>query len=185
MAVVSGSELGGSIPEDVEELVYSGHPGGPTLWGGDLGPHSEDGEGPGKFSVQGREEDHWEATAEKERRDLGIPTPGRGTEGSMNGGDADVHNMEAEYSPAIYCDATNSGTMRAGHSAARSAGVSAVVGAGPDRPGGSAETGGGINDEIRDRIRGGVGQVSKRGRRRRQGGVSGSKRVKWSGVEDG
>ena len=29
-------------------------------------PHSEDGEGPGQFSVQGRKKDHWEATAAKE-----------------------------------------------------------------------------------------------------------------------
>ena len=47
--VVSGSRPGGIIPEGVEELLYSGCPGGPTLWGGDLGPHSEYGEGPGQF----------------------------------------------------------------------------------------------------------------------------------------
>ena len=35
--------------------------------------------------------------------------------------------MEAEHSRAIYCDATNYGHMRAGLSAARSTGVSAVV----------------------------------------------------------
>ena len=31
----------------------------------------------------------------------------------------DVHNTEAEYGHEIYCDATNHGPMRVGHSAAR------------------------------------------------------------------
>ena len=183
-AVVSGSGPGGSIPKGVEELLYSGRPGGPTLWGGDVVPHSEDGEGPGQLSAQGSKEDHWEATAAKERREMGLPTSGGGTEGSGNGGDTDIHNMGAEYGCAIYCDATDSGSMQAGHSAARSAGVSEVVGAGLNRPGGSKETGGGINNEIGDRVGGVFGQVAERGYRRRQEGVSGSKRVKWRGEED-
>ena len=94
-AAVSGSGPGGSRPKGVEDLLYSGLPGSPTLWGGDVGPHSEDGEGPGQFSVQGREEDQWEATTSKERRELGLPTDGGGTEGSGNGGDTDIHNTEA------------------------------------------------------------------------------------------
>ena len=92
--------------------------------------------------------------------------------------------MEGEYGRSIYCDATNSGPMRAVHPAARSAGVSEVVGAGGDRSGGSAETGGGISDKIRDIFRGGVGRGDNWGRERRLGGVSGSEWVKWSGVED-
>ena len=39
--------------------------------------------------------------------------------------------------------------------AARIVGVLTVVGAGWDRPGGSAETGGGIDNEIGDGVRGG------------------------------
>ena len=57
--------------------------------------------------------------------------------------------------------------MQAGHSAARSVVVSAVVGAGQDRPRGSAEAGRGIDDKIGDRIRGEVIQGSKWGRGRR------------------
>ena len=57
-AVVSGSEPGGSRPKGVEDLLYRSCPGGLTLWGGDLGPHSEDGEGPGQLSVQGYKEYH-------------------------------------------------------------------------------------------------------------------------------
>ena len=134
-----GAGPGGSGPEGVVELLYSGCPGGPPHWGRDVGPHPEDGEGPGQFSVQGREEDHWEATTTKEGRELGIPTAGGGKEGSGNGGDTYIHHTEAEYGRRIYCDATDSGPMRAGHPAARSAGVLEVVGAFQDRPGGGAK----------------------------------------------
>ena len=63
--------------------------------------------------------------------------------------------------------------MQAGQPATRSAGVSEVVRTGRDRPGGSAETGGGINDEIGNGVRGGFGQGAKRDRGRRRGGVIG------------
>ena len=107
-----------------------------------------------------------------------LPTAGGGTEGSGNGGDTDVYYREAEYGRAIYCDADNSGPMRAGHLAARSSGVLEVVEAGGNRPGGSAETGGGISDNIRDRVREEVGRGADQGRGRRRVGVSGRKRVK-------
>ena len=64
--------------------------------------------------------------------------------------------MESEYVRSIYCDATDYGPMRAGHVAARSAGVLVVVLSVRNRPGGSAETGGRINDKIGDGVRGGV-----------------------------
>ena len=60
----------------------------------------------------------------------------------------------------------------------------AVVGAGRNRPGGGEETGGRVNDEIGDGVGGGVARGTQRGHGRR-GGVSGSKRVKWSGMELG
>ena len=70
--------------------------------------------------------------------------------------------------------------------AARSAGVLEVVGSGGNIPGGSAEIGDGISNNIGDRgrVRGGVGRGDNWGRERRLGGVSGSEWVKWSGVED-
>ena len=74
--------------------------------------------------------------------------------------------------------------MRAGNSSSRSAGVLAVVGVGRNRPGGGKETGGGVNDNIGDGVGEGVGRGTKQGHGRR-GGVSGSKRVKWSGVDWG
>ena len=74
--------------------------------------------------------------------------------------------------------------MRAGHSAARSAGALAVVGAGRNRPGGSKKTGGRVNDNIGDGVGGVVGWGTERGCGRR-GGVSGSDRVKWSRMDRG
>ena len=102
--VVLGSGPGGSRTEGVEDLLYISCPGGPTIWGGDLGTHSKDGEVLVQFSDQGRKEDHWGATTAKERRELGICNSGGGTELSRNGGDTDIHNTEAEYGCAIYCD---------------------------------------------------------------------------------
>ena len=87
---------------------------------------------------------------------MGLTASGGGTEGSRTGGDTEVNNTEAEHGRAIYCDMTDYGPMRAGHSAARSAGVSAVVGAGQNRPGGGEETGGGVE---------GPGQLSVQGRK--------------------
>ena len=125
-----------------------------------------------------------ETAAAEERMELGLPASGGGTGGSGARGDTEVNNTEAEHSRTIYCDATDSGPMRAGHPAAGSEGVSAVVGAGRNRPGGGDGTGGGVNDEIGDGVGGGVGRGTERGRGRR-GGVSRSDRVKWSGAEDG
>ena len=179
-----GAGTGGSIPEGVADVLYSGSPGSPTIWGGYLGHQPEDGEGPVQFSVQGREKDHWEATAAKETRELGIPNAGGGKEGRRHGGDTEIHHTESEYGLTIYCDANDYRPMREGHPAARSAGVSEVVGAGRDRPGGSATTGGGIDDEIGNGLREGFGRADKRDRGRRRCGVYGSKRVQWSGAED-
>ena len=89
-----GAGPGGSGPEGVADVLYSGNPGGTPLWGGYLGTHPKDGEGPGQFSVQGREEDHWEATAAKEIREMVIPTAVGSKEGSGNGGDTDIHHTE-------------------------------------------------------------------------------------------
>ena len=70
--------------------------------------------------------------------------------------------------------------MQAGHTAARRAGVSVVVGTDGDRPEGSAREGGGNRNGSGFLVRGRAGRG--RGRRRR-GGVPGSERVQWRGLE--
>ena len=150
-----------------------------------MGINSADGEGPGQFPVQGREEYHGETTAAKEGRELDIPADSGNNEVDGNGGDKDLNSPEAEYGRTIHCDAADYGPVRTGHPEARRAGVSAVVGTDGYRPEGSARKGGGSsggNGNVSGfGVRGRVGQG--RGRRRR-GGVPGSERVKWSGAED-
>ena len=92
-----------------------------------MGTDSEDGKGPGQFSVQGRAEDHGEAAVAQERRDLLLPFFGGSDEGSRDRSDTDVNTPEAEYGRTIYCDAADSGPVQKGHSAARCAGILAVV----------------------------------------------------------
>ena len=150
-----------------------------------MAPHSEDEEGPGQLSAQGREEAHWEAAAAEERRELKLPASGGGTGGSGARGDTEVDNTEAEHGPAIYCDATDYGPMQAGHSEAGSEGVLEVVGAGQNIPEGGKETGGGVNGEIGDGVGGEFGRGTERSRGRRRRGVYGIERVKLRGMERG
>ena len=77
--------------------------------------------------------------------------------------------------------------MRTGHPAARRTGVSAVVGTDGDILEGSAVEGGGNSGGTGNGGGSGFGARGRTGRvhgRNRGGGVSGSERVQWSGVED-
>ena len=57
----------------------------------------------------------------------------------------DINSLEGEYGLTLYCDLADSGPMRAGHLAAKRAGVSEVVGTDGDRPCGRVIKGGGIS----------------------------------------
>ena len=126
-----------------------------------MGPHPEYGAGPGQFPTQGREEDHQETAAATGGWELGIPASGGGTGGNEFQGNKEVGHKEAEHGRAVYCDATNYGTLRDIHSAAGSEGVSAVVRTVQYRLVGGKEAGGGGNDGIIVRIGGGVGCLIK------------------------
>ena len=89
---------------------------------------SEDGKGPGQFSVQGRMEDHGEAVAEREGQDLVLTFFGGSNEGGRDRLDTDVNPPEEEYGRAIYCNGANSGPVRKGHPAARREGSPEVMG---------------------------------------------------------
>ena len=110
--------------------------------------------------------------------------------------DPDVNPLEAEHGRAIYCDAADSGPMQSGSEAAGDTGPKDMVGADGDRLEGGQGNGGGKG---RRRIGGGGGGggagVDRLGLRSRSrhtggergrhwgGGVPGSKRLQWSGVE--
>ena len=55
-----------------------------------MAPHSDDGEGPGQLSVQGREEARKEADAAEDRRELVLSDSGGNTGGSGARGDTEV-----------------------------------------------------------------------------------------------
>ena len=150
-----------------------------------MGLNAADGEDPGKFPVQGRDEDHGETTAAKEGQELVIPAVDGNNEGDQNGGDKDLNDPEAEYCRTIHCNAADYGPMRTGYPATRRAGVLAVVGTGGDIPEGSAREGG--NNSGRNVNGSGFGVRGRAGRgrgRKRREGVLGSERVQWSGEED-
>ena len=145
-ASVKGDRQGGRRPKGVARILQCSDPGGLAIWVEDVGVISADGEGPGKFPVQGREKDHGETAASKELQDLDIPSVGGNTAGDRNGGNKNIHYPEVEYSRAIHCDAADSRPVQTGHPTARRAGVSAMVGTDGDRPEGSAREGGGSSD---------------------------------------
>ena len=116
-----------------------------------------------------------------------LPVPGRGDEGGGDNADSDVDPSEAEHGRTIYCDAADSGSMRGGSETAGCTGPKEMLGA--DRyqfEGGRRQSGGGGRAGV-DGIRLGA-QIRHTGgdRERHQGGgVPGSKRLQWSGVEQG
>ena len=181
---VTGDRQGGSRPKGISGVLHCSNSGGLDLWGGDVGLNAKNGEGPGQFPVQVCEEDHRETTAAKEGWELDIPAAGGDNEGGRNGGDTDFNSPEAEYGCAIHCDAADFGPMQAGQPADRRAGVSVVVGIDGDRPEGSAREGGSSSGGNGNGfgVRGRAGQGRDRNRR---GGVPGSERVQWSGVDQG
>ena len=93
---VTGARQGGSRTKGVAGVLHRSDSGGLALWVGDVGINAADGEGPGQFTVQGREEYHGETTAVKEGRELDIPANSGNNEGYGNGGDTDLDSPEAE-----------------------------------------------------------------------------------------
>ena len=76
-----------------------------------MGTHPEDGAGPGNLSSQGRATDHRETTNETGEWELGVPAIGGDDGGSGIRGDKKVYHKEAVNGGAVYCDATNYGTL--------------------------------------------------------------------------
>ena len=175
------SEPGGGRSEGVGTFLNGGGTCGVAVWGGDVDPHPEDGGGPGQFPKQGRKEDHRDSAAATGGWELGIIVSGGGTGRSGFRRDKEVGHKEAEHGRTVYCDVTNSGPLREGHSAAGSEGVSSVAGTGRYRLGGGEKAGDGGKDGIGVGIGGRVGRGIERGLGRR-GGVSGSEQVEWSGM---
>ena len=83
---------------------------------------------------------------------MGLPVPGGGDEEGGDRADLDVGPLEAEHSRAIYCNAANSGPVRGDSKTAGGTGPKEMVGADLDR------------------LEGGQGKDSSKGRRSGGGG---------------
>ena len=145
---------------------------------------------PGRLSGQGSKNVNGETASPLEGWAVFLPVPGGGNEGGGNCADSDIDPPEAEHVRAIYFDAADSGPVQRGSKTSRCTGPKAVVGA--DR----YQLEGGQRKGNRNRRSGGAGVdklgLGVRGRhtgwdRKRHGGggIPGSKRNYWSGVERG
>ena len=121
-----------------------------------------------------------------------LPVPGGVDEGGGDRADSDINPLEAEHGHTIYCDVADSGPVQGGSKTAGGTGPKEMVGADGDR----LEGGQGKGGSKGRRIGGGGGSrvegigLGARGRhtggdrmRHQGGGVPGSKRLQWSGVE--
>ena len=110
-AFVAYFEPGGGGSEGIGEFFQGGDPGGVVVWGRDVGTDPQDGVGPEYFSAQGCATAHREAAKETGGWELGISLIGGGNGGIRIQGDQDIHHKEAEYGRAVYCDATDYGSL--------------------------------------------------------------------------
>ena len=189
-----GTGQGGGGPKSVTEFLHCRDTAGPLLRGGDVGPYEEDIVGPGRLPGQGCKEVKGETASPGEGWAMVLPVPGVSDEGGGDRADSDVDPSEAEHGRSIYCDATDSGPVRGGSKTAGGKGPNEMVGEDGDPLEGGQGKGG-----IKGRRSSGGGRagvdgivLEARGRhtggdrvRHRGGGVPGSKRFHWSGVERG
>ena len=101
----------GGRSEGVGAFFQGCDSGGVVVWSGDVGTDPQDEAGLEYFSNQGLATAHWEASEETGGWELGIPLIGGGNGGSRLRGDWDILQEEAEYSRALYCNATDYGHL--------------------------------------------------------------------------
>ena len=153
-----------------------------------MGSDKKDGVGPGLLSGQGSNNVNEETALTREVWAVVLPVPGGGDEGGGDRADLEIDHPEAEHGRAIYCNAADSGPVKEGSNTAWCTGTKAVVGAdgdqlegGQGKGGSSGRCGGAGVDRL------GLGARGRHTggdcRRHRGGGVPGSKRLQWSGVE--
>ena len=127
-----------------------------------------------------------------------LPLPGGGSKGGGGCEGQDIGPPETEYGCAIYCDTTDSGTLRGGGEAAGDTSPTAVMGAvgnrlevGEGEGGSNSGAGGskqGIVGDTGIRIGSRIGPIPHTGvdcGRHRGGGVPESQWFQWGGLEWG
>ena len=73
---------GGGKQESVGEFLLGGGSTGTTVWGGEVGDDAKNGSGAELLHSWGSETDHREAATERVGREMVLPLPGGGHEGS-------------------------------------------------------------------------------------------------------
>ena len=76
------NEQGRGRQESVGKCFQGGGPTGTDVWGRDVGVDAKNREGVKIIHAWGRETDHGETAAERVGREMVLPLPGRGHEGS-------------------------------------------------------------------------------------------------------
>ena len=155
-----------------------------------MGSDEKDRVSPGRLSGQGSNNVNGETASPREGWSVVLPVPGGGDEGGGDHADSDIDPPEAEHGRAIYCDAADSGTLRGGSKTDGCTGTKAVVGTdgdllkgGQGKGGSNGRSGGAGVDGLGLGVRGRHTEWDHE--RHGGGGVPGSKRFQWSGVEWG
>ena len=116
-----------------------------------MGNVPQDWEDRGRVPPQGGPSAGEDAAEEGHHGQVGLPTAGRGNDGSGAGGGGDVRPPPPEYRRPVYRHSTDTGAMSGGGVTAGSAGDNEMVGSGrhqlrvgedKDRDGGGGENGG-------------------------------------------
>ena len=76
------TEQGRGGQENIGKFFQGGSSTGVAVWGGDVGVESKNREGVGLIHAWGRTTDHGETAAERVGREMKLPLPGGGHEGS-------------------------------------------------------------------------------------------------------
>ena len=76
------NEQGRGRQESVGKCFQGGSPTGAAVWGVDVGVDAKNREGVGLVHAWGRKKDHGETVAERVGREMVLPLPGGGHEGS-------------------------------------------------------------------------------------------------------
>ena len=133
----------GGQPECIRYIIQGGSVGSVAFRVGDVGHDPPHGMVPKKFSTQGHATYHWEAANKAGGGGMELSAACERNRGGGIRRYRGLHPKEAEHDRTIYCDKTNSGTMRAIGAEAGILGFLEVVGTRDNQPSGGEGAGGG------------------------------------------
>ena len=129
VALTDSRSVGGG-PPDFRELLQVGGSGKPSIRHGDLSHVYQYWEDPHRVPPQGGPPAGGNAVEAVHVGHVGLPTTGRGNDGSGFGVGGDVCNPPIEYHHQVYCNSSDTGAMSVGKATNRSTCDLTVVGSG-------------------------------------------------------